>query len=67
MLELGLKATVNSDDPAYFGGYLLNTYVDTAVALELTHAELRQLAANSFAGSFLSDADKARHLAAIPL
>jgi adenosine deaminase len=67
MLDLGLKATVNSDDPAYFGGYLLKTYDDTARALGLTKAELRQLAANSFSGSFLSDDEKARHLAAIPL
>jgi adenosine deaminase len=67
MLDLGLKATVNSDDPAYFGGYLLKNYVDTAEALGLTEAQLRQLAANSFAGSFLSDEEKARHIAAIPL
>jgi adenosine deaminase len=53
MLELGLKATVNSDDPAYFGGYLLDNYVSTADALGLTEAEIVTLARNSLEGSFL--------------
>jgi adenosine deaminase len=65
MLELGLRATVNSDDPAYFGGYLLKNYVDTAQALDLSEAQIRQLAINSVSGSFLGEADKARHIAAI--
>ncbi len=65
MLDLGLAVTVNSDDPAYFGGYLLENYVQTAQALDLTRGEIARLARNSFSGSFLPDADKARWLAAV--
>ena len=65
MLALGLKATINSDDPAYFGGYLGQNWIETAEALSLTREELITLARNSFTGSFLpADAVK-RHLAAI--
>lgn len=53
MLALGLKATVNSDDPAYFGGYVADNYRAVARARELGKAELAQLARNSFTGSFL--------------
>ncbi len=63
MLELGLRATVNSDDPAYFGGYLNDNY--NAVAPGLTRAQLVTLAKNSFLGSFLDAADKAKHVAAV--
>ena len=65
MLDLGLAATVNSDDPAYFGGYLLENYLQTGKALDLSRGELAQLARNSFAGSFLPDADKARWIAKV--
>ena len=65
MLALGLKATVNSDDPAYFGGYLLENYLATAQAVGLTRDEIVTLARNSFAGSFLSEAEKAARLAQI--
>ena len=65
MLDLGLKATINSDDPAYFGGYLLENYTRTAQALDLRQADMVTLAKNSFSGSFLVDADKAKHLAAV--
>ncbi|CAN5608687.1 adenosine deaminase [soil metagenome] len=65
MLDLGLKATVNSDDPAYFGGYLLENYMATAEAIGLTREELVTLAKNSFAGSFLGEAEKAQRLAQI--
>jgi adenosine deaminase len=65
MLKLGLKATINSDDPAYFGGYLLENYVQTAQALDLTREELVILAKNSFTGSFLDEAEKARRVAGI--
>lgn len=65
MLDLGLKATVNSDDPAYFGGYLNDNYRAAALALSLSKAELATLARNSFAGSFLDAPAKARHIAAI--
>lgn len=54
MLALGLKATVNSDDPAYFGGYVADNYRAIADGRGLGKAELAQLARNSFTGSFLS-------------
>lgn len=65
MLDAGLVATVNSDDPSYFGGYINDNYRAVADALDLTRGELVTLARNSFAGSFLDETDKARHLAAI--
>jgi adenosine deaminase len=63
MLDAGLAATINSDDPAYFGGYLHDNVVAVTHALGLTAQQRRQLAENSFRASFLPDADKARHLA----
>ncbi len=65
MLDLGIRATVNSDDPAYFGGYVNANFKTIAEALDLSREQLVQLAENSFTGSFLSEADQARHLAAI--
>ena len=65
MLGAGLHATVNSDDPSYFGGYVNANYQAVADALDLSKDDLLTLARNSFTGSFLDDADKARHLAAI--
>ena len=65
MLELGLKATINSDDPAYFGGYINANFHAVAEALDLTEAEIVRLAENSFTGSFLPLTDQARHLAEI--
>jgi len=65
MLALGLRATVNSDDPAYFGGYVADNYLAVARARGLSRQDLAQLARNSFAGAFLPEPDKARHLAAI--
>ncbi|MEQ9505719.1 MAG: adenosine deaminase [Hyphomonas sp.] len=64
-LEMGLMVTVNSDDPAYFGGYIGRNYEQTAEALDLSGAQIVQLAKNSFTGSFLPEADKQKHLAAI--
>jgi adenine deaminase len=55
MLNLGLCVTVNSDDPAYFGGYIADNYRAVASALLLNHQEVYQLAQNSFKASFLSD------------
>ncbi|MBS0478958.1 MAG: adenosine deaminase, partial [Proteobacteria bacterium] len=63
MLREGLRATVNSDDPAYFGGYIGENYRAAAVARGLGKAELATLARNSFLGSFLSDDEVAGHLA----
>jgi adenosine deaminase len=65
MLEAGLVATVNSDDPAYFGGYLHDNTAAVTAALGLTAGERRRLAENSFRASFLPEADKQRHLAAV--
>jgi adenosine deaminase len=65
MLDLGLKATINSDDPAYFGGYLGANWTQTAQALDLSREQLITLARNSFQGSFLPPEAVARHLADI--
>ena len=65
MLGADLRATVNSDDPSYFGGYVNANYQAVADALDLSKDELLTLARNSFTGSFLGDADKAKYLAAI--
>lgn len=63
MLRLGLRATINSDDPAYFGGYVADNYLAAAEARGLTRADLVTLARNSFLGSFLDDAAVAAHCA----
>ena len=63
MLERGLCATINSDDPAYFGGYLGQNFLETARALGLTRAELATLARNSLLASFVSEAERAPWLA----
>lgn len=65
MLREGLRATVNSDDPAYFGGYIAANYRAAADARGLTRGDLTMLARNSFLGSFLDDAAVAQHLAAL--
>lgn len=65
MLELGLKATVNSDDPAYFGGYVAENYAAVARARNLTRDQIVTLAKNSFTGSFLSPDAIEAHLSAI--
>ncbi|MDE2449246.1 MAG: adenosine deaminase [Gammaproteobacteria bacterium] len=65
LLEAGLRVTVNSDDPAYFGGYVLENYLAVAHALALTRAQLATLARNSIEGAFLDDAAKRRWIAVI--
>jgi adenosine deaminase len=65
MLKHGLRATINSDDPAYFGGYVADNYRAVAKGRGLGKAELATLARNSFSGSFLSDAEKAVHIARV--
>jgi adenosine deaminase len=62
LLEHGLCVTVNSDDPAYFGGYLEENFDASQKALGLTNTQLSQLAKNSFVASFLSDDVKQRYL-----
>lgn len=58
LLQQGVHVTVNSDDPSYFGGYMNDNFIAIADALDLTDAELKQLAINSFEASFISDQDK---------
>lgn len=65
MLDLGLRATVNSDDPAFFGGYVGDNVLAVGQALNLSARELLTLARNSFLGSFLEEAEKAKHIAVI--
>lgn len=65
LLAAGVRASIHSDDPAYFGGYIDANYRETARALSLTKTELARLARNSFLSSWLSEAEKARHLAEI--
>jgi adenosine deaminase len=65
MLQLGLRATINSDDPAYFGGYVNDNYralVDSGI---IDASDCVTLARNSFRGSFLGEAEIARHVAAV--
>ena len=65
MLAAGLRATVNSDDPAYFGGYITGNYLAAQQALCLGKDEILTLAQNAFAGSFCDEATKQRHLSAV--
>lgn len=65
LLDAGVYAMINSDDPAYFGGYLLENYQATQKGLGLSLKEIQTLAKNSFTASFLSDAEKKNHLASI--
>jgi adenine deaminase len=62
MLERGLCVTMNSDDPAYFGGYLADNFLAVQRALGLDYSEVRRLAENSFSGSFLDPAEKQAYL-----
>ena len=62
MLDAGLCVTVNSDDPAYFGGYINQNFLATFDALpQLTAAHAYQLACNSIKASFISESEKQRH------
>ena len=65
LLRDGVRVTVNSDDSAYFGGYVADNYVALAEAAGLTTAEVVQLARNSFEASWLSDEQRAAYLAEI--
>ena len=55
MLDLGIMVMINSDDPAYFGGYLNTNFIETARELNLTNKEVCQLAENSINSSFMED------------
>jgi adenine deaminase len=65
LLQQGVKVTVNSDDPSYFGGYMNDNFIAITEALDLTADELKQLAINSFEASFISDAEKQAWIAKI--
>jgi adenosine deaminase len=58
LLDAGLCASLHSDDPAYFGGYINENFLQTFAALPLTAAHAYQLARNSFEASFVSEAQK---------
>jgi adenine deaminase len=62
MLDAGIVATVNSDDPAYFGGYVNENYTQTFAALGLGSQQAYQLALNSFNASFIDATERARHI-----
>lgn len=62
LLDAGLCATVNSDDPAYFGGYINENFLQTFAATGLTAQHAYQLARNSFEGSFAEASAKKRYL-----
>ena len=59
MLDLDLRATVNSDDPAYFGGYMNDNFKAAAESLDLSREDLIRLSRNAFTGSFASENRKA--------
>jgi adenosine deaminase len=58
LLDAGLCASVHSDDPAYFGGYINENFLQTFAALPLTAAHAHQLARNSFEASFVPQPQK---------
>ncbi len=65
LLQLGVCVTVNSDDPAYFGGYLLENYLAVQQALDMSKADMALLARNSIEASFLTPSEQRRWFAAI--
>lgn len=65
LLDAGLCATVNSDDPAYFGGYMNANFTQTVQALGLSREHVITLARNSFEASFVSEARRAELMAAL--
>ncbi|MHB1928204.1 MAG: adenosine deaminase [Acidimicrobiales bacterium] len=65
MLDRGLLVTVNSDDPAYFGGYVADNYEALADAAGLSRAELGRLARHGFEAAWLPPAERAAHLRAV--
>lgn len=65
LLDAGLVATVNSDDPAYFGGYLNENFLQTFAATGMNAHHAYRLAANSFEGSFADAASKQRYMQAL--
>jgi len=62
LMDAGVMVTINSDDPAYFGGYMNENYVRLASALNLSKRQITDLAINSFKSSFLSEIDKEKFI-----
>jgi adenosine deaminase len=62
MLDKGLRVMVNSDDPAYFGGYLNKNLIETSKALNLNREDIKKLIVNSFKSSFLEKEKKEKWL-----
>ncbi|MGK0314907.1 MAG: adenosine deaminase [Saprospiraceae bacterium] len=62
MLDKGILATIHSDDPAYFGGYMNENYYEVAKCLNLSNDQIMQLAINAFEASWLSDEEKEKHI-----
>jgi adenosine deaminase len=62
MLAHNLRATINSDDPAYFGGYIAENFRAAAAGRALSRAQLIMLARNSFLGAFLDEATRMNYL-----
>ena len=65
MLDKKLMVMVNSDDPAYFGGYLNKNLIDTQAALNLSEDEVKTLLINSFKSSFLNEEKKRQWISKI--
>jgi adenine deaminase len=65
LLDAGLCVTVNSDDPAYFGGYVVENYLAAQQGLDLSAQQIRLLARNSFEASFLSTGERQRWMTAV--
>ena len=65
LLDAGVKVTINSDDPAYFGGYLVDNYAAARKALALTGRDIAQLARNSITASLLPQERKVQLLGEI--
>jgi adenosine deaminase len=63
MIEAGLNVSINSDDPAYFGGYVGDNYAATQAALELPVAQMVAIARNSLEAAFVTPAEKQELLA----
>jgi len=61
LLDAGLVVTINSDDPAYFGGYINQNFLETFAALDLDASHAVTLARNSFEASFVDEAQKRRY------
>lgn len=65
MMDRGLLVTMNSDDPAYFGGYMNENYLATAEALDMSKEQITTLAKNGFKASWLSDEEKEKRIAEV--